>query len=109
MEITVRDYKRIQVIRIVGRVDATTAPQLDEALKAQIAAGHTRLALEMDATNFLSSAGARALISAQKALKPKGGGVSIAQPSKAVSDVLRLAGFESLFSVYSTTEEAVAA
>ena len=109
MEITVRDYKRIQVIRIVGRVDAITAPQLDEALKAQIAAGHTRLTLEMDETNFLSSAGARALISAQKALKPKGGGVSIAQPSKAVSEVLRLAGFEPLFSIYKTTEEAVAA
>lgn len=107
LEITTRDYKRVHVIRVVGRVDSSTAPVLDDKLKEHINAGHKQLVLELDGTNYLSSAGARALIAAQKALKGRGGQVIIAQPSKEVKEVLRLVGFEGLFSIHKTTEEAV--
>ena len=109
MEITTRDYKRANVIRVTGRVDASTAAQFDAKLKEYIAAGHVHLVMEMDATDFLSSAGARALISAQKALKAKGGQLSIAQPSERVLEVLHLAGLEVLFPVYKDTEAAIGA
>jgi anti-sigma B factor antagonist len=62
----------------------------------------------MDGTEFLSSAGVRVLISAQKALKPRGGKLVIAQPSERVKDVLDLAGLESLFPVYDSTVAALA-
>lgn len=107
MEITTRDYSRVSVIRAVGRIDASTAPQFEQKLQEYINSGHTRLVVEMDATDFLSSAGVRALISAQKALKSKGGRVAIAQPSKRVMDVLDLAGMKPLFSIFDNTEAAV--
>lgn len=109
MDITTRDYKRAHVIRVTGRVDANTAPQFDDELKEHIAAGHKHLVLEMDGTDFLSSAGARALISAQKALKAKGGQLTLAQPSERVTEVLHLAGLEPLFPVYKDTEAAIGA
>ena len=109
MEITTRDYKRANVIRVTGRVDANTAAQFEARLKEYIAAGHHHLVLEMDGTEFLSSAGARALISAQKSLKGRGGELSIAQPSERVLEVLHLAGLEVLFPIHKDTEAAIGA
>lgn len=109
MEITTRDYKRANVIRVTGRVDSNTSPQFDQKLKEYISANRVHIVVEMDATDFLSSAGVRALISAQKALKPKGGQVVLSKPSEKVRDVLKLAALESLFPIYDDTESAIGA
>jgi anti-sigma B factor antagonist len=107
MEIITRDYTRVNVIRIVGRIDASTAPQFEDTLNDYIHSSRYFLVLEMDGTDFLSSAGVRALISAQKSVKPRGGKIAIAQPSQRVTDVLDLAGLRPLFPIYDTTEAAV--
>ncbi len=107
MEITTRDYQRANVIRVTGRVDASTYGQLESKLKEYIDGGHKHLVLEMDGTEYLGSAGARVLVSAQKALKPRGGRVVIAQPSERVKDVLALAGLDVLFPTYDTTVAAL--
>ncbi len=109
MEITSRDYKRVSVVRVVGRVDSLTAPQFEEKLNEFITAGKIHLVVEMDGTDYLSSAGARALISTQKTLKPRGGQLALAKPSKRVRDVLQLAGLEPLFQIFDDTEAAVGA
>lgn len=108
LEITTRDYKRSNVIRVSGRVDASTYSQLEDKLKEYIEDGHVHLVLEMDGTEYLSSAGARVLISAQKALKPRGGRLALAQPSDRVREVLDLAGLDALFPIYDTTVAALA-
>ena len=108
MEITTRDYPHTNVIRVTGRVDASTYGELEAKLKDYIDLGRRHLVLEMDGTEYLSSAGARVLISAQKALKPMGGRVAIAQPSARVIDVLKLAGLDTLFPIYDTTLAALA-
>ena len=107
MEITTRDYKRANVVRVTGRIDAATYTELESKLKEYMDEGHVHLVLEMDGTDYLSSAGARVLISAQKALKPRGGRLVIAQPSARVREVLDLAGLDALFPVYDTTVAAL--
>ena len=107
MEIITRDYTRVNVIRVVGRVDANTAPQFEDKLNEYIGAGRRLLVVEMDGTDFLSSAGVRALISAQKSLKGRGGKVALSQPSQRVAEVLDLAGLRPLFPIYDNTEAAV--
>jgi anti-anti-sigma factor len=107
IEITSREYKRVHVLRLIGRVDAKTAPELEAALNQHVNAGPPHVVLEMDGTEFLSSAGVRALIAAQKALRLRGGELLIAQPSPRVREVLDLAGLESLFPVYEDTVAAI--
>ncbi|HLF01907.1 MAG TPA: STAS domain-containing protein [Anaerolineales bacterium] len=109
MEITTRDHKRASVVRIVGRVDSNTSQEFDAKLKEYISTNRVHLVIEMDQTDYLSSAGVRALISAQKAVKTKGGKVVLSSPSEKVRDVLKLAALESLFPIYDTTEDAVGA
>ncbi len=107
MEITTRDYKRVSVIRAVGRIDANSVAQFEETLKGYVEADHLNLVFEADATTYLNSSGVRVLISAQKALKPKGGRLVIAQPSERVKEVLQIAGLEAVMPVYDSTESAV--
>jgi anti-sigma B factor antagonist len=107
MDILIREHKRANVLRITGRVDASVASKFEEALQKQIDAGSTHVILEMDGTDYISSAGVRALIAAQKALKPKGGSVILAQPSVRVKEVLEMAGLDPLFRVFPDTEAAL--
>jgi anti-anti-sigma factor len=108
MEITTRDYQHANVIRVTGRVDAGTYLALENKIKEYIDGGRKHLVLEMDGTEYLSSAGVRVLISAQKALKPRGGRAVISQASERVKDVLKLAGVDVLFPLYDTTVAALA-
>jgi anti-anti-sigma factor len=109
MEITTRDYKRVCVIRVVGRIDATSVVLFEEKLKEYVEADRLNLIFEADATTYLNSSGVRVLISIQKALRPKGGRLVIAQPSERVKEVLQIAGLESVMPVYDTTESAIGA
>ena len=108
MEITTRDYKNANIIRVTGRVDAGTFSVLENKIKEYLDAGDKHLVLEMDGTEYLSSAGVRVLISTQKTLKSRGGRLAIAQPSARVTDVLKLAGVDVLFPTYDSTVAAVA-
>lgn len=107
MNLSTREYRRVNVIRVEGRVDASVAPKFEEALRQHVETGHPHLVLEMDATDYISSAGVRALISAQKALRAKGGAVLLAQPSARVKEVLEIAGLDALFQTYPDTEAAI--
>ena len=107
MEITSREYKRVHVLRITGRVDASTAPEFEAVLNRHVQAGVAHIVLEMDATDYISSAAVRALISAQKALKPKGGSVILAQPSARAREVIQMAGLEALLPIYDDTVSAI--
>ena len=107
MEITTREHKRCIVIRVTGRVDAATAPQFEAKLREYIEADQSFLVLELDATDYMSSAAVRALIGAQKTLKGKGGRVVLAQPSDRVKEIVEIAGMEALFPIFPTTEAAI--
>lgn len=108
MEITTRDYNRFSIIRVTGRVDASNYHELEGRLKEYADSDRVHLVLELDGTDYLSSAGVRVLISTQKALKPRGGKLILAQPSARVKDVLELAGLEPLFPIYDSTVAALA-
>ena len=108
MEIIAHDYPHAAVIRVIGRVDAGTYVVLEKKIQEFLDAGQKRIVLELDGTEYLSSAGVRVLISTQKTLKARGGPLSIAQPSDRVTDVLKLAGVDVLFPTYATTVAALA-
>lgn len=80
------------VIVPVGRIDTLTAPQLDEVLSAAIESGETNLVIDMKEVNFVSSAGLRVIIVAQKKLLDKGS-IVFKNTQQAVLDVFEITGF----------------
>jgi anti-anti-sigma factor len=98
----------VDVFRVAGRIDSTTAPDLDDALHAAAGGTGPRIVVDLEAAEYISSAGLRALVSAAKAARRNRGDVRIARPSQRVSEVLKLAGLESIFSLHADVDTAVA-
>ena len=66
MEITVQEFKHCDMIKVKGRVDSATAPQLAQALEGANDGGKYKLVVDMSELEYMSSAGFRALLGAQR-------------------------------------------
>ncbi len=79
------------VIRICGRLDTITAPSLDKAINEEL--GDTKhLILDMKDMDYISSAGLRVLLGAQKKLQ-KTGSMKVVNVCQTVMDVFEMTGF----------------
>ena len=107
LDISVQSLKRVDLITVSGRVDSSTAPELEETLNDRMNEGRYNLVLEMSGVNDLSSAGLRALVAALRTCKKKSGDVRIANPSERVAEVMALAGLDTLFTMYDDVTIAV--
>ena len=78
-------------IALQGRLDTTTAPQLDEEVK-QLQDKVTELTFDMSELQYISSAGLRVLLSAQK-LMNKQGSMTITNVSPEIMEIFDVTGF----------------
>ena len=108
MEIATQEYKHVAVMSVTGRVDSSTAPELESQLKQLVDGGKHQIVLDLKDVEYMSSAGLRAMVSTLKSVKRVNGDLRLANPSARVEEVLRLAGLTSIFSIHPTQEEAVA-
>ena len=108
MEVTAEQFKRCDLVKVTGRIDSATAPQLAKALEAIQEGGRFRIVFDMAEVEFISSAGLRVLISTQKTCKRwNRGELVLAGVPQKIYDVLDLAGFVPLFRFFDKDVEAV--
>ena len=108
MEITVKEFKHCDMITVSGRVDSSTAPQLAQALEAANDGGKYKLVVNMDGLEYMSSAGFRALLAAQRNCKRYNRGeVVLANVPERIREALELAGFTELFKTFDDSLTAV--
>lgn len=98
----------VVVLSLNGRVDASNAATLEQKILALIAAGEKRLVIDCAQLQYMSSAGLRVLLVAAKRLS-NDGKLGLAALSNQIRDVFDIAGFSSIFQIYRTQDEAVAA
>lgn len=108
MEISVQEFKHCDMITIKGRVDSSTAPQLAQALEAANESGKYKLVVDMQDLEYMSSAGFRALLAAQRNCKKYNRGeVVLASVPDRIREALELAGFTELFKTFDDSLTAV--
>ena len=78
-------------IFLEGRLDTTTAPQLEAELKASLA-GVEHLVLDFAALDYLSSAGLRVLLAAQKIMN-KQGDMVVRSVNETIAEIFDVTGF----------------
>jgi anti-sigma B factor antagonist len=109
MEIEHTTYKRCDLVKVKGRLDSASAPEFDEKLKQITNSGRYRIVIDMGDLQFISSAGLRALISAQKVCRRYNRGeVVLTNVPENIKAALDLAGFTRLFKIYPDVVSAVA-
>jgi anti-sigma B factor antagonist/stage II sporulation protein AA (anti-sigma F factor antagonist) len=107
MEAQVEEKGDVVVIRVQGRLDAASSPQLEKKVNSIIDSGHFKLILNFAGVEYLSSAGMRLMLSVSKKLKHLEGKVVACNLSEDVMDVIKMAGFHQVLELYPTEEESL--
>ncbi len=108
MEINTSQYKHCDVVKVTGRVDSATSPQLAEELARINDAGRFKIVVDFTGLDFISSAGLRVLISALKNCRRYNrGDLVLAGMPENIRSVFDLAGFTSIFKIYDDVLTAV--
>ena len=82
---------------VSGRLDTTTAPELDAALKEALP-GVKELVLDFSALDYISSAGLRVLLSTQKIMS-KQGSMKLTGVNEGVMEVFEITGFSGILTI----------
>src|SRR3972149_1527305 len=108
MEITKKEFKHCDMIKVKGRVDSSTAPQFSRALEAITESGRFKIVVDMSELEYMSSAEFRALLATQRACKRYNRGeVVLASVPERIREALELAGFTELFKSFNEPLAAV--
>lgn len=108
MEITNQEFKHCDLVKVKGRVDSSTAPEFSKALEKINTAGRYKIAVDMSELEYMSSAGFRALLSAQRNCKKYNRGeVVLVSVNERIREALELAGFTELFKSFDNSLDAV--
>ena len=96
MQITKNQSNGRLDIAVAGRLDTNTAPELESELKLD---GVTEIAFDFSALDYISSAGLRVLLTAQKAMMACGGKMTVANPNESVKGVFEITGCSDIFTI----------
>lgn len=84
-------------IKLTGRLDTTTAPGLEAELKKSVT-GVSKLVFDFASLEYLSSAGLRVLLAAQKVMN-KQGEMVILNVNDTIQDIFEVTGFSEILTI----------
>ena len=97
MMIEIKKNDENTIVEIVGRLDTTTAPSLEKTLNDDM--GDTKnLILDLKGLEYISSAGLRVLLAAQKKMQQVGA-MKVINVCEEVMEVFEITGFADIFTI----------
>jgi anti-sigma B factor antagonist len=87
------------VIGVTGEIDMYTAPKLRDALRQVLDEGRTRVAIDLNATDFCDSTGLGVLIGARRRLSDAGGSLVVVCANPPIRKLLDLTGLDKVLDV----------
>ncbi|MCF0120925.1 MAG: STAS domain-containing protein [Oscillospiraceae bacterium] len=90
------DASSLKIV-LEGRLDTTTAPQLEAEIKASLD-GISELCIDMEKLEYISSAGLRVLLSAQKVMNRQGS-MKIVHVNDTIMEVFEVTGFSDILTI----------
>ena len=91
LNITDRREDNALTLALEGRLDTTTAPELETVLNEQLGDA-TELVFDMKELEYISSAGLRVLLSTQKRMNRRGS-MKVVGVSETIMDIFEITGF----------------
>ena len=109
MNIDIRESAGVQILAFEGNLDTNTSPEAEAKINELIDGGASKLLVNFEQLNFISSAGLSVLLATAQKLGPAGGTLRICALNPTVQEVFDISGFGTILSVTGTEEEALAA
>jgi stage II sporulation protein AA (anti-sigma F factor antagonist) len=108
MEMMVRNEEKAAIIAVTGRMDAVSAPQFDKRLETLMAEGATRIIVNFQDLEYISSAGLQIVLANAKKLESIDGELLLTNLSGAVKEVFEISGFDTIFQIFDDPDAALA-
>jgi anti-anti-sigma factor len=105
---TITQHFGVIQLSIVGRIDGMSSFSIQEQLNELIMGGSRIIVADLEKVNFLSSAGLRVFLGAQKELNTVGGEIILFKPTELVMRVFNITGLDALFKTAFSDEELAA-
>jgi len=109
MNIAMTSEGNVAVFALSGQLDAVTAPELEARLGTWLRNPGPGLVLDLEALEYISSAGLRVLLMTAKKMKAANGRFCLARLGIRVKDAYLISGFDHIIKAFDTMEEALAA
>ena len=84
-------------LKVSGRLDTTTAPALETAVSEVVGACES-LILDFDGLEYISSAGLRVILKAQKAMAAKGD-MKLLHVNETIMEIFEITGFSDILTI----------
>lgn len=98
MEVKIIDGPETVVV-VSGRVDTTASPEFEKALQPILESTISKVKMDCNRLEYLSSSGLRLFLILQKNIKSKGGLLRICGLNDAIRETFNLTGFASIFNI----------
>lgn len=85
-------------LEVEGRIDTTTAPMLEAELKHSVTSDVQNLIFDFAKVEYISSAGLRVLLAAQKVMK-KQGTMTVQHVNDVIMEVFEITGFSDILTI----------
>ncbi len=107
IEMTEEPRGTVILLRLGGRLDSLTSPQLETKLLALVEGGTRQLVLDLMNLDYISSAGLRVLLMVAKKLKAANGQVALAAMKSHIREIFDIAGFSTIFPIHDQIDAAI--
>lgn len=85
-------------MKIMGRLDTTTAPELEAAIQGGVE-GILDLTLDFDGLEYISSAGLRVILKAQKLMSAAKGSMKLQNVNETIMEIFEITGFADILTI----------
>lgn len=92
-----------------GRLDALTVSSFENELRDHMSQGTACAVVDFENVTYISSSGLRVLLTARRMAHGQGGDVKLCRLSPRVREIFEMVGFNQVFGIYDSIEEAQAA
>ncbi len=107
MQISVKTTKEVKVLAFEGRLDTQTSPDAQQQLTRLIEEGETKILVNLEKLDYISSAGLRVLLAVAKQLKTTDGELRICSLNEVVKEVFDISGFDMILPISASESEAL--
>jgi anti-sigma B factor antagonist len=108
MTIEATSTAKAVILKVTGRMDAESHKEFERACEHWIQQGATHLIVDLEALDYISSAGIGSIVRAGKGLQKKNGAVLLCGVKGLVKEVLEITRLISVFQVFDSAEDAIA-
>jgi anti-sigma B factor antagonist len=103
----IAEDRGIIVVTLPRRFDFDSAPHLENELRPVLGRHPERVLFDFSNTDYISSAGVKVLLNSARILKADGGEIALSSLCHQVFDILEIAGFTKIFTLYETRDKAI--